>query len=406
MSATKADMSADEARRLVLAAQGFADPLPKNGGAMKRHLHRVIGRTGVLQLDSVNVVSRPQYLVPYARLGPYDRRLLEQIAYDDRRWFEYWGHEASLIPVDMYRLFRPRMEWARNGVHAQHDSPMWNSWLARYLRENRPFLDAVLQEITERGALSAGQLKDGGKSQRGVMWGWSRGKLAVETLFRTGEVAALRRLPSFERVYNLPERVLPRDVLRAKTMDHAAAERELVLLAVKSLGVGTARDIADYYRTKPADAKRRAEELTSEGGLKRVTVEGWKDPVFVTPGVRIPRSIDRVSVLTPFDPLVWNRPRALRVFGFDYRIEIYVPAAKRKHGYYVLPFLRGERIVARADLKADRQAGVLRVLGAWGEPGITKGDVSAMGAELKRLAGFLELERVEFARPDLLRSLL
>ncbi len=399
------DLSATEARRIILAAQGFCDALPK-GGVTKRHLHRVIGRTGVLQIDSVNIVSRPQYVVPYSRLGPYDRGLLETIAYRDRAWFEYWAHEASLVPVERYELFRPRMEHARNGIHAQHhNSPTWNSWLTKYLKENRPFLDAVMREVDQRGPLAAGDLTDGGKSRSGVMWGWSRGKLAIETLFRTGEVAALRKLPSFQRVYDLPERVIPTDVLSAPTLDHEAAERELVILAVRSLGVGTARDVADYYRTKPADAKRRAEELVGDGTLRRVAVEGWKDAAYVLPGTRIPRSVDRGTLLTPFDPLVWNRPRALRVFGFDYRIEIYVPAAKRKHGYYVLPFLNGERIVARVDLKADRKAGVLQVLGVWAEDHTTGDDVIALEAELERFAGFLGLERVHLARRSLLSSL-
>ena len=389
---------------MVLSAQGFADPLPK-GSVTKRHLHRVIGRTGVLQLDSVNIVSRPQYVVPYSRLGPYDRELLETIAYRDRAWFEYWGHEASLIPVERYPLFRSRMEWIRKGVHKHSPSPTWDGYLQSYLKRERPFLNAVLAELADRGPLSAGQLTDAGSSQRGVMWGWSRGKRAVEMLFRMGEVAALRRLPSFERTYDLPDRVIPKAMLDAPVPDHDRAELELTEIAVRSLGVGTARDIADYSRTKPADAKVRADRLVEDGVLRRVSVEGWKDPGYMAPGVRIPKVIDRAAMVTPFDPLVWNRPRALRVFGFDYRIEIYVPAAKRKHGYYVLPFLNGERIVARADLKADRKAGVLQVLGAWPEDGITADDVAALGAELDRFAGFLGLERVSLARRNLLRAL-
>ena len=398
------DLSAAEARRLVLSAQGFADPLPK-GAVTKRHLHRVIGRTGVLQLDSVNIVSRPQYVVPYSRLGPYDRSLLEGIAYHDRAWFEYWAHAASLIPVERYPLFRSRMEWIRQGTRKHSPSPTWDGYLRAYLKRERPFLNAVLAELAERGPLSAGQITDGGKSRKGVMWGWSRGKQAVEMLFHLGEAAALRRLPSFERVYDLPSRVLPKAVLDAPVPDHDDAERDLVEIAVRSLGAGTARDIADYYRTKPADAKKRADELVEDGMLRRVSVEGWKDPAYVSSGVRIPKRIERAAMLTPFDPLVWNRPRALRVFGFEYTIEIYVPAAKRKHGYYVMPFLNGERIVARADLKADRKAGVLQVLGAWGEDGITADDVIALEAELRRFAGFLGLDRVQLATRNLLKSL-
>ena len=399
-----ADLSGAEARRLHLAAQGFADPLP-NGKVTKRHLHRVIARTGVLQLDSVNIVSRPQYVVLYSRLGPYDRRLLETIAYTDRDWFEYWAHEASLIPVERYPLFASRMEWLRKGIHIHRRNPTWDSWLAEYLKKNRPFMNAILAEIAERGALSAGQITDGGKSQKGVMWGWSRGKMAVEALFRGGEVAALRRLPSFERVYDLPERVIRRSLLEAPVPDHEEAEMQLVEIAARSLGIATARDIADYYRTKPADAQRRADELVERGLLERVTVDGWKQPAYILAGARIPKSIDRTALLTPFDPLVWDRKRALRTFGFDYKIEIYVPAPKRVYGYYVLPFLRGERIVARVDVKADRKASTLHVLGAWPEPHTTRDDIAALDTELRRFAGFLGLERVELARKDLLRSL-
>jgi uncharacterized protein YcaQ len=359
----------------------------------------------VLQLDSVNIVSRPQYVVPYSRLGVYDRSLLERIAYGDRAWFEYWAHEASLIPVERYPLFRSRMNWLAKGVHIHRRNPSWDNWLTEYLKRNRPFLDAVVAEIRDRGALSAGQITGGGTSQRGVMWGWSKGKMAVETLFRIGEVAALRRLPSFERVYDLPSRVLGAEILDAPVPDYQDAERRLVEIAVRSLGVGTARDIADYYRTKPAEAKVRADELVEDGLLRRVTVDGWKDAAYVAAGVRVPKAVTRSAIITPFDPLVWNRPRALRVFGFDYKIEIYVPAAKRKHGYYVMPFLNGERIVARVDLKADRKGATLMVLGAWGEECITADDVIALEAELRRFAGFLGLERVSLARKDLLRSL-
>jgi len=399
-----ADLSAAEARRLHLGAQGFADPLP-GGRVTKRHLHRVMGRTGVLQLDSVNIVARPQYVVPYSRLGPYDTTLLDAIAYHDRRWFECNAHAACLVPVERYQLFRPRMDGFREGTHINHNATKWDAYLAEYLVKNRAYMDTVLAELRERGPLSAGQLTDGGRSRPGVMWGWSRGKQAIEMLFRTGEVAALRKLPSFERLYDLTERIIPKSALDAPVPDHDDAERQLVELAARSLGAATARDLSDYYRTRLDHTKRRADELVGLGVLDRVTVDGWRDPAYVIARMGIPRAIDRAALLTPFDPLVWDRKRAVRMFGFDYKIEIYVPAPKRKYGYYVFPFLRGDRIVARVDLKADRKAGVLRVLGAWPEPAITKADVAALEAELRRFADFLALERVDLIRRNLLRSL-
>lgn len=384
-----------DARRIALAAQGFSDPLP-SGKATKRHLHRVIGRTAVLQLDSVNIVARPQYVVPYSRIGPYDPQLLHDIAYRDRAWFEYWGHEASLIGVEHYPLFRPRMEAWREHLHAPRSNGKWDKRIHEYLRKERPYMDAVLAQITERGALSAGELNEAGKSGPG-MWNWSRGKQAVEMLFRGGEVAALRR-PSFERVYDLPERVISRDVLDTPALDDEEAEMGLVRLATRSLGIGTIADIAWYFRSKIADTKRRVEELVTSGELERVEVEGWTEPGYLFAGAKRPRAVDRSALITPFDPLMWDRRRALRLFGFDYRIEIYTPAPKRIHGYYVLPFLHRERFVARVDLKADRKASVLRVLAAWKEPDAAPADARALKTELARFASWLGLERVDIAR--------
>ena len=385
-----------DARRIALAAQGFSDPLP-TGKATKRHLHRVISRTGVLQLDSVNIIARPQFVVPYSRIGPYDQKLLTDIAYRDRAWFEYVGHEASLIPVEHYPLFRPRMELWRSHLDAPRSNGKWDQRIHEYLKTERGYMDAIVAQITEHGALSAGQLNEAGKSISGVMWGWSRGKRAVETLFRGGEVAALRR-PSFERIYDLPERVIPKHVLDAPRLSLEEAERGLVRLAMRSLGVATVGDVAKYYRSKIAATKGRLEELASSGELERVRVEGWTEPAYLDRAAKGPRAVPRAALITPFDPLLWDRRRALQVFGFDYRIEIYVPAPKRVYGYYVLPFLHRERFVARVDLKADRQASVLRVLGAWKEPDATPDDVAALRDELRRFASFLGLADVEVAR--------
>jgi uncharacterized protein len=398
------DISLGEARRIALAAQGFADSLPKTKGT-KRHLHRVIGRTGVLQLDSVNIVARPQYVVPFSRIGKYAQDLLDEVAYHDRAWFEYWGHAASLIPVERYPLFRPRMEAQREHLHAPRSSGKWDQRIHEYVKRERPYMDAVLAEIRDRGALSAGQLTDAGKSRAGVMWGWSRGKQAIEMLFRTGEVAALRR-PSFERVYDLPERVIPHDLLSAPIPDSDDAERELVRLAMQSLGVATVRDIADYYRAKVAPTKRHAEELADAGVLKRVTVEGWTEPAYLSNGSRVPKTVDRPALVTPFDPMVWNRDRAIRLFGFAYNIEIYVPAPKRVYGYYVFPFINGDHFAGRVDLKADRKASTLRVLGAWREPHATPDDAAALKAHLRDFADFLGLEEVHVSRRGNLASAL
>ena len=397
-------LSVTDARRIALAAQGFTDPLPK-GNAKKRHLHRVIGRTGVLQLDSVNIIARPQFVVPYSRIGPYDARLLDRIAYHDRAWFEYWGHEASLIPVDRYPLFRARMESFHEHLHGPRSSGKWDTQLYEYLKTERPYMDAILAEIAERGALSAGQLSEAGKSRKGVMWGWSRGKRAVEMLFRGGEVAATRR-PSFERVYDLPERVIPREVLDAPFPDREDAERSLVRLAAKSLGVATVGDIAWYYRSKIADTRRRIDDLVASGELRPISVEGWREPAYLDAGAKRPRAVERAALITPFDPMMWDRKRALRLFGFDYHIEIYVPAPKRTFGYYVLPFINRERFVARVDLKADRQAATLRVLGSWKEMDATPDDARALRDELRRFATFLGLERIDVARRGNLASAL
>ncbi len=398
------DISIAEARRIALAAQGFADPLPRTK-ATKRHLRRVINRTGVLQLDSVNIVARPQYVVPFSRIGRYNPDLLFEVAYHDRAWFEYWGHAASLIPVERYSLFRPRMEAQREHLDAPRSSGKWDQRIHEYVKRERPYMDAVLDEIRDRGAMSAGELTDAGKSRPGVMWGWSRGKQAIEMLFRTGEVAAVRR-PSFERVYDLPERVIPHDVLNAPVPTKDDAERELVRLAMSSLGIATVKDIADYYRANVAPTKVHADELADAGALKRVTVEGWKEPAYLSNGSKVPKAVERPALVTPFDPMVWNRKRAQRLFGFDYNIEIYVPAPKRVYGYYVFPFINGERFAGRVDLKADRKASTLRVLGAWKETHATPDDIAALKGHLREFADFLALEEVHISSRGNLASAL
>jgi uncharacterized protein YcaQ len=378
-------MSAAEARRLALAAQGFAEPRPSIGTA-RRDVLRTVRRLGLVQIDSVNVLVRSQYLPLYSRLGAYDRTSLDELAYGGRRrkLFEYWGHEASLLPVEQQPLLRWRMERARNG------DGLWGG-VARFGREHAGFCETVLAEIRDRGPVGVSELAAAGR-RKGGWWGWSEGKVALEWLFWTGQVTTRGRRGTFERVYDLPERVLPTTVLAAPTPDAAVAQRQLLRIAQRALGVATERDLRDYFRLPVADARARLAELVEAGEFVPVQVEGWRAPAYVARDVRVPRRIDACALLSPFDSLVWFRDRMQRLFDFHYRLEIYTPAHKRRHGYYVLPFLLGDRLVARVDLKADRGSGRLRTLSTHLEPAADRGQVkSALREELHRLAGWLDL---------------
>jgi uncharacterized protein YcaQ len=378
-------LSAAEARRLALAAQGFAEPRPETGVA-RRDVLRTVRRLGLVQIDSVNVLVRSHYLPLYSRLGAYDRSWLEELAYGGRRrkLFEYWGHEASLLPVEQQPLMRWRMQRARNG------DGLWGG-VARFGREHARFCETVLAEIRDRGPVGVSELAASGR-RKGGWWGWSEGKVALEWLFWTGQVTTRARRGTFERVYDLTERVLPKTVLAATTPDEAEAQRQLLRIAQRALGVATERDLRDYFRLPVADARARVLELVEAGEFVPVQVEGWRAPAYVTRDVRIPRRIDACALLSPFDSLVWFRDRMQRLFDFHYRIEIYTPAHKRRHGYYVLPFLLGDRLVARVDLKADRGSGRLRTLSTHLEPAATRAHVeSALREELRLLAGWLDL---------------
>lgn len=317
-----------------------------------------------------------------------------------RELFEYWGHEASLCPVALHPLLRWRMEAARAGQH------MWRH-VAKMGREQRDFCDEVLAQIRQRGPLTAGEVEGGGPRPRSGWWEWSDGKRAVEYLFWAGELTATRREGSFERVYDLPERVLPAEVVAASTPTVAEAHRALLARAARALGVATAADLADYFRIKMPAARPRLAELVEAGTLTPVEVEGWDEPAYLEPAVTAPRRADAVTLLSPFDSLVWRRERALRLFDFHYRLELYTPAPKRRFGYYVLPFLQGERLTGRVDVKADRAAGALLVPGAFAEPGVVKAEVAtALAAELRAFAAWLGLDRVVIgARGDLARPL-
>ncbi len=373
------------ARRIALAAQGFTDRAP-TGLPDRRHLRRVLGRTQLLQMDSVNVFERAHYLPLFSRLGPYDKALVDRAAYRDRELFEYWGHEASLLPVAVHPLLRWRM------ARAEALEEGWGGPL-RIMRERPEFVAEVLRRVEQEGPVTAGALH-GGATSGSPWWGWNDTKVALELLFWSGRVATATRR-SFERVYDVTERVLPAEVLAVPTPSREDAQRELVRLAARAHGVATERDLRDYFRLRVEEARAAVVDLVEAGELLPVAVEGWGQPAYLWVGTAVPRRVPASALLSPFDPLVWERSRASRLFGFDYRIEIYTPAAKRVHGYYVLPFLHDERLQARVDLKADRKAGVLRVLAAWLEPGSDPDHIGpALAVQLRRAADWQGLGAV------------
>ena len=374
------------AGRIALGAQGFATPRPE-GPVTRRQLLKLIDRLGVVQIDSVNVVSRTHYLPAFSRLGAYPRPLLEEIAWGKKApLFEYWAHEASLLPLSSQPLFRWRMQDAHDGVG------LWKG-VARFRRERADFVDKVLAEIAARGAMSASELEMGHKGEGG-WWGWSDAKRAVEGLFWTGELTTATRRGTFERVYGLPEKVLPKAVLDAPTPPREDAQRELLKIAIRAMGVATAKDLRDYFRMPVEGFKDRLAELVGDGSLTPVGVKGWREQAYLDPAARWPRRVDAQALLSPFDNLIWFRERTERMFGVRYRIEIYTPADKRTHGYYVLPFLEGDALTARVDLKSDRKAGVLVVQASHAEPWAGGATPVRLAEELKLMAGWLGLEGV------------
>jgi len=380
------------ARRVALAAQGFARPRPASVGT--RQLVGAVGRLGLLQIDSVNVFERSHHLPVLARLGPYDRsRLDELVLSPPGRFVEYWAHEAAVVPVDSWPLLRWRM-----AEHADR-AAAGDSWLST----NAATAAWLLAEIREKGPLPASLVEHDANVRTGPWWGWGEVKRGLEQLFRTGELVSAGRR-RFERVYALPEQVLPADLLGREVSRHAA-HVTLVEHAARAHGVGTADDLADYFRLRAADVTPALHELTDAGVLRRVAVQGWSRPAWLHSDARLPRTVDADALLSPFDPVVWHRPRAERLFGFRYRIEIYTPRERRVHGYYVLPVLQGDRLVARVDLKSDRRARVLLVQASWRERDLPV-DVGRLSRLLAEAAAWQGLDRVEVVdRGDLAAEL-
>jgi uncharacterized protein len=386
-------ITADAARRAALAAQGFCDPAP-SGPVTRRHLQRVLDRVRLLQLDSVNVAVRAHYMPVFSRLGGYDRALLDEAAWSHsarrpRMLVEYWAHEASLLPVADWPLLQSKAK-----------RPGWWRHYAVLVEGNPGLVDDVLAAVKELGPVGAGELEAvlGGSSRPrppgATWWGRSDVKRVCEYLFGTGALTTGTRR-HFQRLYDLPERVLPPEVLAAGPADPEQAARTLVVRSASALGVATEPELRDYYRLGPDTTRRAVAELLDSGALEPVTVRGWARPAYRLPGARIPRRVTGRALLCPFDPLVWERERTERIFGFRYRIEIYVPEPKREYGYYVFPFLLDGRLVARVDLKADRAAGVLRVPGAFAEPGVDVPRVTAeLAGALRDMADWLQLDAV------------
>jgi uncharacterized protein len=375
-------LSALQARRIALVAQGFGRPRP-TGRIDRRHLRSVLHRVGVIQIDSVNVLVRSQELPLFARLGPHPRSLIADATHAGEL-FEYWVHEASHAPTAHHHLHRWRMA----------EEHRWKG--LRRLEERRPgFLGEVERFVRDHGPVVASDLRQR-TGPKGTWWDWDDGKVALECLFHAGVISARRRRSDFARVYDLTERLVPAAVLARPAPPEPDARRELLELAARSMGVATLADLTDYHRQKITPCRPLVRELVEAGRLVPVDVEGWTQPAFMHVDATLPRRASGRALLSPFDSLVWNRDRTERLFGFHYRIEIYVPEPLRRFGYYVLPFLLADELVARVDLKADRARRVLVVRGAWAEPAIDVRHVApALADELEAMASWLDLEMVE-----------
>jgi uncharacterized protein YcaQ len=382
-------LSRAQARRIALVAQGFRDP--RHTTPTMRTFSRTLARTGLLQVDSVNVLQRAHYMPLFSRMGPYDTEMLRRASEQKpRRMVEYWAHVQAFMPVELWPVMRHRME-------AFRDSPRWGAWL----QTNPGLVEQVRVQVQDRGPSTARDLDDRGP-RRKVDWGWnwSEARKALDYLYLVGDLAIAGRNSQFEPVYDVSERVLPAEVLDAPVPDTVEAIKELVRRAARSHGVATTRCLVDYYRLQlhrgggQKAAQRAVDELVEDGELLPVRIEGWKRPAWRHRDAKLPRTVAARALLSPFDPVVWERERTEQIFEFHYRIEIYVPEPKRQFGYYVLPFLLGDRIVGRLDLKADRKAGALLVKAAYAEPGAPDETGEELAAELRDLASWLGLDDI------------
>jgi len=371
-----------QARRLALVAQGFARPVAPAAATLRAMLRRL----GAIQIDSINVVARSHELTLAARAGAHDPAAFERLVYRRRAGFEYWGHAASFLPIENFRLFLPRM--ARLAAQTR-------GWFADTRSKHGHLYDLILERIRAEGPLAASDFREPGGRRRGTWWDWAPAKHVLEDLFDQGAVLVHDRV-RFERRYDLAERVLPAGLDLAEPTAHEAAV-ELTVLAARALGVATAADLADYFRLRPSEARSALAETLASGLLQEVRVQGWPKPAYLPPGTSLPRRAAHPPVLlSPFDSLIWSRQRTERLFGFSYRLEVYVPAARRQHGYYVMPLLAGGRPIAQVDPKHDRQAGALLLRNLVLEEGVDLDEaVTATAAAAWRLAAHLRAERVE-----------
>ena len=379
-------LSIADARRIALAAQGFDTARPKSK-ATQRHVDALISRLGVIQIDSVNVLVRSQELPLFARLGNHDRNAIPK-ATEAQKLFEYWGHEAAHLPVDLHPLFRWKMDAARTGKVTH-----WG--LTSFYEENKTFVKRTLKHVEKNGPTTSRELSTR-TEKKGTWWDWDEAKVALEFLFLTGELMSRGRGYDFARIYDTPERVLPQRIIDAPTPSEHVARKQLLVRSAIAQGVATASDLADYYRQKLATVKPLIAELVEEGELREVAVEDWTEKAFVHRNAKLPRQLHATALLSPFDSLVWCRPRNERLFDFHYRIEIYTPKEKRKFGYYVLPLMMNGEMVGRVDLKADRANSKLLVHSVHTEKGVKRSSINEdLNAELDAMATWLGLEQVQ-----------
>ena len=382
-------LSIADARRIALAAQGFDTARPKTK-ATQRHVDALIARLGVIQIDSVNVLVRSQELPLFARLGNHDRNAIPK-ATEAQKLFEYWGHEAAHLPVELHPLFRWKMDAARTGKVTH-----WG--LTSFYEENKAFVKRTLKHVATNGPTTSRELSTR-TEKKGTWWDWDEAKVALEYLFLTGQLMSRGRGSDFARIYDTPERVLPQRVIDAPTPSEHDARKQLLVRSAIAQGVATASDLADYYRQKLATVKPLITELVEEGELREVAVDGWIEKTFVHRNAKLPKQLHATALLSPFDSLVWCRPRNERLFNFHYRIEIYTPKEKRKFGYYVLPFMMNGEMVGRVDLKSDRANSALLAFSVHTEKGVKRSSINdALNTELHAMATWLQLDQVQIGR--------